>query len=310
MNCEAIIQLLSLYYYGELSPQEEEQVDEHIHVCPGCAGEMERQRALAAALDRRAVEPAAELLEECRAGLLASLEVPAAGALRRAPAPGAWRLFLDAMGQSMAGLARWRQPLGAAALVALGFFGARFATSPANAPSAAPSEHVFATIRSVQPGDAGRVRIDLDETRRRVVQGNLNDPHIRQLLLAATREDNNAAVRVESVDLLKSRPEVGDVRAALVNAVMHDPNAGVRLKALEGLKPLASDPEVRRALAQVLQTDESTAVRMQVVDLLVLHRDDSMIGLLQDLVQKENDGYLRLKCEKALKEMNASVGTF
>jgi hypothetical protein len=31
---------------------------------------------------------------------------------------------------------------------------------------------------------------------------------------------------------------------------------------------------------------------------------------LQDLVQKENNNYVRLRCRNALQEMNASVGTF
>jgi len=49
---------------------------------------------------------------------------------------------------------------------------------------------------------------------------------------------------------------------------------------------------------------------MQVVDLLVAHRDDSTVGVLQNLVQREDNNYVRLKCEKALKEMNTSIGTF
>jgi hypothetical protein len=84
----------------------------------------------------------------------------------------------------------------------------------------------------------------------------------------------------------------------------------VRLKAVEGLKPLSSEPDVRKILAQVLLGDDNPAVRMQVVDLLVEHRDDAIVGVLQDLMQKENNSYVRLKSEKALKDMNASIGTF
>jgi hypothetical protein len=164
-------------------------------------------------------------------------------------------------------------------------------------------------VRSVEPDSSGRVQIAFDETRRRVVSGPTGDRDIQRLLLAAAREDN-PAVRVESVDLLKSRADSGEVRDALLNAVAHDSNAGVRLKALDGLKPLAGDPQVRKTLAQVLLADDNPAVRMQVVDLLVSQRDDSMVGVLQNLVQKEDNNYVRLKCEKALKDMNASIGTF
>jgi HEAT repeat protein len=153
------------------------------------------------------------------------------------------------------------------------------------------------------------VQIAFDETRRRVLSGPAGDRDIQRLLLAAAREDN-PAVRVESVDLLKSRAGSTEVRDTLLNAVARDSNAGVRLKALDGLKPLAGDPQVRKTLSQVLLADDNPAVRMQVVDLLVSHRDNSMVGVLQNLVQKEDNNYVRLKCEKALKDMNASIGTF
>jgi hypothetical protein len=62
----------------------------------------------------------------------------------------------------------------------------------------------------------------------------------------------------------------------------------------------------------VLLTDENVAVRMLVIDLLVAHRDDNdnMAGMMQGLVQKENNNSVRLKLEKALRDMNASPGRF
>jgi len=54
MNCDSILRLIPLYYYGELTPDEEERVEAHTHACPSCTRELACQRALAAALDRRA----------------------------------------------------------------------------------------------------------------------------------------------------------------------------------------------------------------------------------------------------------------
>jgi hypothetical protein len=161
----------------------------------------------------------------------------------------------------------------------------------------------------VQPDTSGQVQIAYDETRRVVERGRVEDPNIQRLMLAGAHEEN-PAVRVESFDLLRNRAGTTEVRDALLNAVAQDTNPGVRLKALEGLKPLAGDPEVRKALSRVLLSDDNAAVKMRVVDLLVAHRDDYMVGLLQGMVQKENNESLRLKLEKALKDMNASVGTF
>ena len=307
MTCDSMARLIPLYFYGELMPEEEDRLEEHLHACAVCTREMERQRAMAAALDRRRAEVPPMLLESCRADLLAAIQ---GGAPRsEKPAKGPWTLFLEALAATLSGFNLYRTPVGAVALVAVGFFAARFTGAGLPASLLSPAGEVFSTVRSVEPDNSGRVQIAFDETRRRVVSGPTGDRDIQKLLLAAAREDN-PAVRVESMDLLKSRADSGEVRDALLNAVARDSNAGVRLKALDGLKPLAGDPQVRKTLAQVLLADDNPAVRMQVVDLLVLHRDDSMVGVLQNLVQKEDNNYVRLKCEKALKDMNASIGTF
>jgi len=308
------VKAIPLYFYGELPPEDEERVEEHLHGCAACTGEMERQRRLAAALDQRRAEAPALLLEDCRAELMATIQgQELVGRRKRLPHnPSAWALFLEAMGATLTGFQRFRQPVGAVALVALGFFAARFtgmnpgASTPANL---AGMGEVYSTVRSIEPDNAGRVRIAYDETRRREVSGRMDDQGIQRLLLAAATE-NNPAVRVESVGLLKERAGSSEVRDALLNALLHDSNAGVRMKAIEGLKPLTGDPEVRKSLAGALASDDNPAVRMQAVDLLVMQRDDAMVGVLQGLVQKENNDYVRLKCEQALKDWNASVGTF
>jgi hypothetical protein len=319
MNCDSILKLLPLYYYGELTPDEEERVEEHTHGCPACTRELAQQRSLAAALDRRKLMASPALLEDCRSDLMAAIQGGAPRAARTVKGP--WRLFLDAMaasfsGASSSGIARLRQPIGALALIAIGFFGARLI--PTSAPSgtaalpssvSSPSDEVYSTVRSVQPDSSGGVAISLDETRRRLVRGSMNDGNIQRLIMAGVHEDN-PAVRVESVDLLRSQSGSTEVRDALLNVVSQDSNDGVRLKALEGLKPLAGDSEVRKTLRNVLLTDDNVAVRMLVIDLLVANRDDNMVGMMQGLVQQENNNSVRLKLEKALRDMNASPGRF
>ena len=318
MTCDSILKLIPLYYYGELTPDEEERVEEHTHGCSACTRELAQQRALAAALDKRRIVPAPMLLEDCRSDLMAAIQ---GGAPRVAPAVmGPGRLFLDAVtaslsGASLSGIARLRQPVGALALLAIGFFAARLVNTASPSGGAllssitSPTDDVYSTVRSVQPDNAGGVAIALDETRHKVVKGRMDNANIQRLLLAAAHEDN-PAVRVESVDLLRSQSGSTEVRDALLNVLSADTNAGVRLKALEGLKPLAGDSEVRKTLGRVLLADDNAAVRMLVIDLLVANRDDNMVGMMQGLVQKENNNSVRLKLEKALRDMNASPGRF
>lgn len=318
MTCDSVGKLIPLYFYGELAPEDEDRVEAHLHECASCTREMAKQRAVAAALNGRQAQPPQTLLEDCRADLMAAIQ----GGAPRTPRgeKGPWTLFLEAIGLSFTGINRYRQPVGAVALIAIGFFAARIIGAgnlafgpnrgvPLATNASLTPDDVFSTVRSVQPDSSGRVAIALDETRRRVITGSVSDPSIQKFLVAAASEEN-PAVRVESVGLLKDRVDSSEVRDALLNALAHDANAEVRLKALEGLKPLAADPAVRKTLAQALQADDNAAVRLQAIDLLVARHDDSMVGVLQNLVQKDGNSAVRLKCEKALKELNASVGTF
>ncbi|HLI84293.1 MAG TPA: HEAT repeat domain-containing protein [Bryobacteraceae bacterium] len=310
MNCDSVLESIPLYFYGELAPPQEDEFEEHLHACPACAREMERQRAFAAALAGRQIEPPAAFLEECRHALWSSID--AGAAVERpdwraeAPAPpkaGPWRLFLEALADTFSGLERFRVPVGAAAMLALGFVAARVTTPTTTA------EPAFHAVRSVEPDGSGHVAISLDEIRRRTVTGSMDDRNIQQLLLAAAQSDNPAA-RLESMGVLKDRVESSSVRDALLNAAAHDPNPSVRMKALEGLKPLSGEPDVRKVLSQVLLSDDNPAIRVQVVDMLVAHQADDMVGVLQDLMQREDNSYVRMKSEQALKAMNASIGTF
>jgi hypothetical protein len=303
MNCDTVRTRLSLFLYGELSFDEEEQVEQHLGGCAACRREYEAEKAMHAALDSRVSDPSPALLAECRARLWRALEADAS------PAQGAgWR-------NRLAGFftirSAWLGPAGAVALVAVGFFGARLA--PSQLPFAGERRdngYVASRVRYLEPSADGRVRIGLEETRQRTVSGTLEDQRIRELLLAAARDPNDPGLRVDSVDLLRSKSATTDVRAALLHVLQHDPNAGVRLKALEGIKAFAAEPEVRGALAEVLLADDNPGVRTQVIELLVAHRDHEIVGTLQELLRKEDNDYIRLRTQRALQAMKASVETF
>jgi anti-sigma factor RsiW len=314
MNCESVSKLIPLYFYGELPPEEEDRLEQHLDTCAACARQAETQRTLSAALDRRATQPSAALLAECRHDLMRAVYRHEAPVLRSSqPATSSKPFRFSAW---LPSLGAWRMPLGASALLALGFVTARLtapgAASPFNLAGLTPD--VISSVRSVQPAQNGvqngEVQIVLDETRRRVVSGQLNDSNIQRLMLAAAHDESNPGVRWESVDLLKSHSDSSPVRELLLNRVAEDPNAGVRLKALDGLKTYTGDPEVRKVLAQVLMHDDNPGVRIAAVDALTSHADDKMVGFLQGVVQKEDNTYVRRRCVKALQDMNASVGTF
>jgi len=309
MNCDDMQKSIPLYFYGELPPEDEERVEDHLDACEPCRGELERLRTLTAAFDRREMPLPDGMLENCREGLMDAIRAgttPAAPPVADPRGPS----FGERLSALMTALWGLRQPIGAVALLAIGYFSAQFSRGLTTQVVPDSGEPMVARVRSVQPDASGRVQISLEEVRNRVVSGRMDDGNIQRLLMAAARDESDPGVRVESVDILKDHAASAEVRAALLNSAAHDGNPGVRMKALEGLKSFAAEGEVRETLAQILLKDDNPGVRIQAIDMLTAHRDASVVGVLQNMVGKEDNTYVRWRCEKALKEMNASVGTF
>ncbi|HEY6347060.1 MAG TPA: HEAT repeat domain-containing protein [Bryobacteraceae bacterium] len=317
MTCAEARSQFWLLEYGELSFDEEERIETHLDGCAECRGARERDKEIHAGFDSLAVDPSASLLRECRAELEARLRLEPPP---RATEPGWWEQFASALSARPV-LRLVRAPVGALAMLALGFAAARLAPSVLNS-------HLFPgavqagmnRVRDVHPFSNGRIQILVDETRQRTVSGASGDPQIQALLLEAARDPADPGLREQSLDLLNKRAPSSEVRDTLVYALRHDDNAGVRLKAIEGLQGFAAEPEVRSALSQTLLSDSNPGVRMRAIDLLTggeadlnsgigpnLNLDRQVIGTLQELMQREDNAYLRQRSQRILEALNAST---
>jgi len=287
MTCESVRDSIPLYLYGELAAETEEAVEAHLDECKECARELEVQREFARSLNEHELEPSLDLLVECRQSLALELRKHEAS-----PEPkglvGFWNKIFGFP------VNRFRIPAGAMALFAMGWFAARSPQLTAVLPGGVQQAGLISTVRSIEPDRSGHILISVDDTQRRVISGALDDDKVREL----------------SVSVLKDMAGLEDVRLVLLEALQHDPNPGVRLKALEGLHQFGYDPSVRQTLTTVLMNDSNAGVRIQAIDLLTSRHDDSIVGTLQSLVHKDDNDYVRLRCVRALQEMNASVGSF
>jgi hypothetical protein len=309
-TCEKVREQLGMLLYGELSFDEEGAVDAHLEDCAECRAALERERELHAAFDQIEIEPPASVLWESRQNLqrqIAAEHAPVHAFIGRA---GWWDQLLDA---------RWLQSAGALALLSIGFFGARlFPSLGLGITGASLVDPGAQRVRSVEPGPNGGIQIVLDETRQRIVSGGLDDQNIRVLLLSAAKDPSDPGLRYETVGILNDRAQATEVRDTLIYALEHDENAGVRLKAMDGLKPFVQQPEVRKALSGVLLSDGNPGMRTQAIDLLTkgvgetpangLDRD--IIGTLQELMNRENNAYVRQRGERVLQLVNASQETY
>lgn len=310
MTCDDVRRSIPFVDYGELTFDEEEAVHAHIEQCPACKHEFERERALHRAMDERELEVSPFFLRNARNRLAGAIEAERSGAA----ASRSWWAGVKSAFSYPAFMPSFAKPVGAVALVALGFFAARVAPVGVGLgfQSASLVDPSNARVRYVESGPRGGVQLVVDETRQRVISGRLDDDRIRALLLSAAKDPSDPGLRVESMDILKTRSESDEIRSALIYALQHDANDGVRLKALEGLKRYASEPDVRKALSEVLLTDKNPGLRTQAIDLLTQNSNEKyVVGVLQELMHKgEENGYIRLQCEKALRGQNASVETY
>jgi hypothetical protein len=270
MSCDSVIKALSLFLYGELSFEEEEAVHQHLDGCGDCRQALAREKTLHNALDEAAWHPPADLLAECRGDLRRNLDRESVR--RRNWLVRAW----DWTGQPVS--PSFLKPAGAVALLMLGFFAGRLLQP---APGAAPAQPVYA-----------------------------EDAATRRLLFDAAGAVNDPTLRLDSVAILGARTGSPEVSRMLVRTVRSDPNPVVRLKAIDGLQSYGGQAEVRKALSEVLLNDDNLGVRTHAVDVLRQHQDLAVAGVLQQVMGKESNDYVRMQCQKMLEEMNASLETF
>ena len=319
MSCEKVKDSILLYLYDELDEGQRNALEEHADSCESCSVALDSERQFLRSLSEREV-PSAALLAECRHDLMRGVyhlqsEQPShiAGVI-----PVAWWHRLRESFPAMR--VAW-QPTAALALLAVGFYGGRFAGSaPAvgsfglgggiQQSSVAPLG-AFGDIQSVSL-DAGQdeVEIVVEEVTRRTIRGAPGDPRIRSMLISTVREYPNSGVRLDTLDILSAGAANREVRRALRETMVGDRNPGVRLRAFEALRPHKSDPETREALLEVLLKDDNPGMRVQAIDLLIENPDRGLIGALQGLVEQEQNNYIRLQSRRILHDLNASVERF
>ena len=313
MSCESRFDDIALYVYGELAPEDEERLEAHADGCADCTREIARVREVGRALDRRTLDPSAAFMAECRQELMIAIHSqPVAGGLF-----GSLRGAFGGFFEPAAGL---RRLAAAGALVAAGFLAARLTVKPSviempgtsRPPVEAPAQTAGFAVSGIHTvtDPSGEERVVLDGTRSDQVSGPSSDEQIQKYLLTAATDQQNPGLRLESMEILKDHAGSDEVRRALVQALVRDSNPGVRLTALQGLKQVADQAEVHRALARALLADDNPGVRIQVIEILTERKDHELVAVLQDLVQKENNQYVRMQCQKTLREMKASEGHF
>jgi anti-sigma factor RsiW len=274
MNCELAHERIVLAAYGELPDDQIHELDRHLTTCPECREEREQLselRTLAAL--HPVLEPPANLIARARICLEDVLDaLPPKrwyerlgervfnnfARLQAAPVA-ACLLVVAGLGAGSIGGFEFAQ--GRAAHAAVRDSQTAAAEQPKKSPIA-PSE--VANISSiVQQPNSDLVEVRYNQVVPQRIQGSLDDPAIRQLLMMASEDAASTGIRDGH-----SCNGAG-IRDALMVALRYDRNEGVREKALKGLEPyVAEDMRVRDAVLEALLNDSDPRIRTQAINIL------------------------------------------
>jgi len=314
MKCELVKENIILANYGELPDEFAGTLEQHLESCEECRREWDEMRVLEEQLALLpVVEPSPNLLAQSRMRLDDALDmIPPHGFFTRLRSN-----FSVWIGHVQSA------PALATLLVGVGFIGGNFTYryQVAHQPKQTtvrlsnPSEGAVANVTGiVQTPNSEIVQVKYNRMVPESMEGSLDSPAIRELLLTGTHAAADSNVRANSVSLLADEcraghaclggPDPKGIRNQLLVSMLYDEDAGVRLTALQGLQRyVGQDPRVRDAIAEALSRDPSAEVRKQAVATLVPVKTDSAVRqVLRTVSTQDVNPYVRTISYNALQD--------
>jgi hypothetical protein len=314
MKCQNARDCIVLLNYGELPDELAGVLEQHLLGCEDCREELEAFRRFDEGLGALPVlEPSPNLLAQSRMRLDDALDmIPPHG-------------FLT---QLRINFYRWvgnikSAPALATLLLGVGFLSGNFTHryQVAHGPKQTtvpvtvihPTEGVVANVTGVQQlPNSELVQVNYNKIVPESMEGSLDSPEIRNLLLVGTHAAATEGIRMQTVSLLTEEcraghecqptPDGKGIRHALMVSLRYDDDAGVRMKALEGLGPyVGQDLHVRDAVLEAVAHDSDAQVRRAAIGLLEpVQSDSSVRQVLRTVATQDANPYIRTASFNAL----------
>ncbi|MGB7267593.1 MAG: HEAT repeat domain-containing protein [Terracidiphilus sp.] len=316
MNCDLAHERMVTAAYGELSDELVHDLERHLTGCPHCQSEREQVLALKVLADAHTVaEPGPNLVARAHLRLDEALD---------ALPPKRWyeRLgerilnnFAGLQAAPVAALLLLVAGAGAGLLGGFQYAQSRAAHVAATQPAAQPATatlpqmaNVAGVSAIVREPNSEMVDVSYNQIVPRQIEGSLDDPSIRQLLMLATEDAASPGVRDDSVALLAAECRAGHscqpsgIREALMVALRFDHSAKVREKALEGLQPyVAEDMRVRDAVLEAVLNDSDPSIRTAAIGLLEpVDADTSVRQVLYSVSNSDQNPQIRTVSREVL----------
>ena len=292
MQCEEAQQAIVLAQYGELMGEAQLPLEQHLRGCEGCRREWNAYLALGERMALNAVEePSPNLLAASRMRLDEALDALPARSARQRFWSNSFRWMSFVQGA----------PALTTLLLGVGFLGGHLAARygaahgpqlPGTVVLSHPAQGTVASVSGiVQTPNSDLVQVNYNKLVPETLQGSLDDPEVRKLLMLGTQLATSSQAHVDSVALLahecrdghhcdeaEGGMADGGIRAALLTSLRSDRSAAVRLQALDGLQPyVAQDERVRDAVLATLMRDRSAEVRTEAISMLSPVKADSSV---------------------------------
>jgi hypothetical protein len=315
MKCESAVENIVLMMYGELPDELAGGLEQHLMECESCREELETMRLFDEQLAMLPVaEPSPNLLAQSRMRLDDALDmIPPHGFVTQVRTN-----FFRWMGNVRSA------PALATLLVGVGFLAGNFTyryqvaheVKPKGVVTAtSPADGVVANVTRIeQTPNSELVQVSYNRVIPETMEGSLDSPEIRQLLMIGTSAAATDPVRMTSVGLLTNECKLGHecqptpdgkgIRHALLVSLRYDQDAGVRRTALEGLQQyVGQDPHVRDAVAEALMSDPDAGVRKLAIEMLGPVRSDSSVQqVLRTVSTQDTNPYIRTASYQALQD--------
>jgi hypothetical protein len=310
--------------WQELSDEHAHELERHVAACPECQSECEQVLALRVLTDANPVqEPAPNLVARARLRLDEALDSLPPKRWYERWSTLAWNNFARLQSAPVAAVLLLVIGGGAGSLGGYEYAQGRVAHSAAlQVASASKAQEgnqgaaALANVASVsgivrQP-NSEIVDVSYNQVVPRQIQGSLDDPQIRQLLMLATANASSPGVRDDSVALLAAECRAGHscqpsgIRDALMFVLRNDKSAAVRQKALEGLQPYVSqDIRVRDAVLESVMTDSDPHIRSAAIGLLEpVEADTSVRQVLYSVSTTDNNPQIRNDSRQVLRRVS------
>ena len=317
MKCETAQENIILAHYGELPDELAGALEQHLAICEDCSHELIAMQAVEERLALLPMtEPNPNMLAQARMRLDDALDlIPPGGFFQRLRTN-----FSIWMGHVQSA------PALATLLVGVGFISGTLVNKyeaykaelakPKVITVSHPTQGTVANVTGiVQIPNSEMVQVNYNRVIPETLEGSLDEPRVRELLLKGISTPTANNVRVDAVSLLANECKVGhecvgggdpkSIRNQLMVTMLWDEDPGVRLTALEGLQRyVGQDPRVRDAIAESLSRDPNAEVRKQAIATLAPVRTDSTVRqVLRTASTRDENAYIRTASYNVLQGM-------